>query len=264
VSEPGRQIPFRGSELEGRLGSKVLPAAITVVDDPTQREFRGKALLGYYPVDLEGVTPQPLTLIENGALKAFLLTRQPVKGFTASNGRARIPGPFGHKVAGTTNLFVKTSEPVPAGEMKNKLIELVKQRNKNYGILVRKMDFPSTASFEELRSLAMGAGNNQFVSAPLLAYRVYPDGREELVRGVRFRGLGVRSLRDIVAASDEQYQFNFLGNGRPLAITGFGTSYIYGSSVVAPSILLDDLEMEKPVVESPKPPLVAPPSSSAE
>ena len=38
------------------------------------------------------------------------------------------------------------------------------------------------------------------VSPPVLVYRVYPDGREELVRGLRFRGVSTRSLRDILAA----------------------------------------------------------------
>jgi len=41
------------------------------------------------------------------------------------------------------------------------------------------------------------------VSPPLLAYRVYPDGHEELVRGLRFHGLSTRTLRDIMAASSE-------------------------------------------------------------
>ena len=42
---------------------------------------------------------KPLRLIEKGVLKNYLLTRQPVRGFEGSNGRARLPGPFGASAA---------------------------------------------------------------------------------------------------------------------------------------------------------------------
>lgn len=263
VSEPNRPAPFAPSELEGRLGSKVLPAAFSVVDDPTQKELRGRALIGHYPVDMEGVVPVPLNLIENGTLKSMLLTRQPVKGFSASNGRARIPGQFGHKAAAITNLFIKSSDTTAPADLKKRLLTMIGQRNKPYGIIVRKMDFPSTASMDELRRMAAAMGNQggQIAASPLLVYRVYPDGREELIRGLRFRGLNIRSLRDIVAASDEQYQFDFMGNGAPMALVGAG-NYIYGASVVAPAVLFEDLELERPQVEVPKLPLVPAPELS--
>lgn len=265
VPEPNRPAQFMPSDLEGRIGSRILPSFLTVVDDPTQREYRGRTLLGYYPVDMEGVAPKPLTVVENGTLKNYLLTRQPVKGFTASNGRARVPGNYGHKMAGVTNLFVKSSEPVAAAELRKRLIDLVKQRSKPYGILVRKMDFPSTASLDEVRRMVSGRGNqgmSSLTSSPLLVYRVYPDGREELVRGVRFRNLNARALRDIVAATDEQHQFDYLANGAPMALVGFG-SYIWGVSAVAPSVLFDELELERPQMELPKLPVVPPPDLTA-
>jgi len=263
VPEPNRPAPFQPSELEGRVGSRILPSSFTVVDDPTQKELRGRALIGHYPVDMEGVVPQPLTLIENGTLKNMLLTRQPVKGFTASNGRARIPGGFGHKAAAITNLFIKSTETTSAADLKKRLLDMVKQRNKPYGILVRKMDFPSTASFDEIRRVIAASGNQggPILASPLHVYRVYPDGREELIRGVRFRGLNIRALRDITAASDEQYQFDFLGNGAPMALVGAG-NYIYGASVVAPAVLFEDLELERPQIEVPKPPVVPAPALS--
>ena len=58
------------------------------------------------------------------------------------------------------------------------------------------------------------------MSLPVLVYRVYPDGREELVRGLRFRGLTVRSLRDILAAGGEPAVFDYLENGAPFALMG--------------------------------------------
>jgi len=260
VSLPGRPFPFFPSELEGRLGVRILPEWMDVVDDPTQAEWRGRPLFGHYQVDLEGVAPKPLVLVEKGVLKNFLLTRQPVKGFEASNGRARLPGSFGAKAAGFGNLFVRASETAPAAQLRNKLIELCRQRNKPYGIVVRKMDFPSSASFEELRRLLAGMTQTAArpVSLPILVYRLYPDGREELVRGLRFRSFTPRSLKDILAASDETQVFNFLDNTAPFALMG-GAGFLAETSVIAPSILIDDLELEKPQEELTRPPLVPPP-----
>ena len=77
------------------MGARVLPDTFDVVDDPTQKEWRGRPLFGSYEVDREGVVPKPLRLIEKGVLKNYLLTRQPVRGYEGSNGRARLPGNFG-------------------------------------------------------------------------------------------------------------------------------------------------------------------------
>ena len=53
-------------------------------------------------------------------------------------------------------------------------------------------------------------GSGRPVSTPILVYKVYPDGREELVRGLRFRGFNARSLKDILAAGDDSAAFEFM------------------------------------------------------
>lgn len=260
VSLPGRAMPFLASELEGRLGVRILPEWMDVVDDPSQKEWRGRPLLGCYRVDLEGVVPTPLPLVEKGVLKNYLATRQPVRGAESSNGRARLPGSFGAKTPSFGNLFVRASETVTSEQLRQKLMELCRQRNKPYGIIVRKMDFPSSASFEEVRRLLTGMAQSAArpVSLPLLVYRLYPDGREELVRGLRFRGFGTRSLKDILAASGETYVYDFLDNAAPFALMG-GASFSCENSVIAPALLVDDLELERPQEELTRPPLVPPP-----
>ena len=226
-------------------------------------EWQGKPLFGHYTVDAEGVAPKPLSLVEKGVLKNFLLTRLPMRNFNGSNGRARLPGAYGANSAVFGNLFVKASETVAPAELKNKMLEICKTRGKPYGILVRKMDYPSSASYDELRRLLTGSassgGSAKAVSVPLLAYRVYPDGHEELVRGLRLRGFNARSFKDILAASNENYLFDFLDNGAPMALLGAGGS-VAQSTVVAPSVLIDDLEMERVEEEFPKIPIVPPPS----
>jgi hypothetical protein len=263
VMEPGRNGFVPTSELEGRQGARILPEGFDVVDDPTQTEWRGRPLFGTYDVDREGVAPRPLPLVEKGILKNFVRTRQPMPGFTGSNGRARLPGSFGANAASISNLFVRSTDTTPAADLKKKLIDMCKQRNKPYGMLVRKMDFPSSAPFEEIRRLLINSQRGHGVSEPVLAYRVYPDGREELVRGLRFRTLNVRSLKDIVAAGDDSNVFDFLNNQAPFALIG-GANYVAESSVIAPSVLIDDVEMHPSEEESPRPPVVPAPDVHAE
>ena len=249
----------QSSEFEGRMGSRILPDTFDVVDDPTQKEWRGKALFGSYQVDREGVIPKPLHLVEKGALKGYLLTRQPVRGFEGSNGRARLPG-FQANTADISNLFIGSSETLPAADMKKKLIELIQARNKPYGIIVRKMDFPSTATRGELvRMLQAEQGTVHPVSSPLLVYKVFPDGREELVRGLRFRGFTARSLKDILTAGDDATVFDFLDSTVPFAALAGGASYTTEACIVAPSIIIDDLELHPVEDELPKLPVVPAP-----
>ena len=95
------------------------------------------------------------------------------------------------------------------------------------------------------------------LTSPILAYRVYvEDGREELVRGLGFRDVSVRSLRDIVASGEDQYVNNrFLESGGGGLFRGLGAFMPRGfagpggqgipAAVVAPSVLFEELEIER-------------------
>jgi hypothetical protein len=257
VTDPERPMNFPAGEFEGRLGSRILPEWMDVVDDATQKEWKGLPLLGHYPVDIEGVVPRAIPVVERGVLKNFLSTRQPMPGVESSNGHARLPGALGINVAMPGNLFIRASETQSSGALKKKLLDLGKQRGKPFVYLIRKMDFPSTASLDELRRIT-GGQTGRPVSLPIRIYRVFPDGREELVRGLRFRSLNSRSLRDITGASDQQFLFQYLESGAPFAHMD-ASGYVAGISVVAPALLFDELELEKIPGELPKPPAVPPP-----
>jgi predicted Zn-dependent protease len=258
LSDPNRPVPFSPSELEGRIGSKILPAWINITDDGKRAKNGNQPLVGTYEFDMDGVPPKPVKVAEGGVLKSYLLTRQPVPGFNASTGHARLPGPFGARTAAISNLFVDATESVPATELKNQLIAMIKQRNKPYGLLVRKLDYPSSANPEDLRSLFSQASSKP-LTPPTLVYRVYPDGREELVRGLRFRGVSSRTLRDIVAASKETAQFDFLNNAAVFALMAAG-GFLAPTSVVSPGVLFEDMELERPQEAFQRGPIVPPPS----
>jgi hypothetical protein len=245
IADPGRVPPLLASELEKRVGSRILPEWMDVVDDSTETKLGDHTLLGHYLYDTEGIAPQPVKLVEKGVLKTFLLTRTPVfKDFPGSNGHARFTGMFGDAAPGFGNLFIRASQTTPAAGMKQKLIDMCKESNKPYGILIRKLQFPSSAT--EARP----------VDEPLLAYRVYPDGREELVRSLQFHGVSTRSFKDIVAASDESYVLDLID-------TNPRGTFITTASVIAPAVIFEELELTPVEEETPKPPIVPPPALSA-
>jgi hypothetical protein len=266
LAEPGRNVNFNPGELDTKIGSRILPEWMDVVDDPTQTEWKGKPLVGFYQFDLEGVPGKPVSVVEKGVLKNFLTTRQPVKSSAVSNGHARLAGNYGVRGAAISSLFVKTSQSEPLSALKQKLIDMCKERNKPYGMLVRKLDYPFSAGRAELAALAQSGpqsgGSVRPISPPVLVYRVYADGREELVRGLRFRGVSSRSLRDVLAASQETMLFDYINNGAPLAIMG-GGGLLAPTSVVAPGLLFEEIEFEVPQEQLPKLPVVPPPTSSS-
>jgi len=264
LTDPGRNVNFVPSEFETRISGRILPDWMDVTDDPTQSAWNGKPLIGNYAFDMEGVPPKAVSLIEKGALKGFLTTRQPIRGFASSNGHARLTGSFGAHSAAIGNLFVKASQTASLPDLKKRLIQMVHDRGKPYGMLVRKLDFPFSGNAGEIQALAQASqqsgGSARPVSPPLLVYRVYPDGREELVRGLRLRGISTRSLRDVLAASTETALFDYINNGAPMSLITAG-GYLAPTSVIAPGLLIDEIEFEIPQDQLPKTPVAPPPPS---
>jgi TldD protein len=191
--------------------TRILPKFVTVVDDPTLKEFEGKKLLGYYTVDSEGVKAQEVTVVDAGVLQNYLVNRQPIRDFPSSNGHGRSsPGTNPTPAIGT--LIVKSSEPESAEELKKKALQMAGEQSKPYAYRVD----------------TLGPGNT-----PRLLYRVHvSDGHEQLVRGAVFNELDIRALRnDLIALGNDPLVSNRT-NG-------------IGQTVIAPSLLFDELEVKR-------------------
>lgn len=267
VAPPGAN----GSQiLEGvwssKMGGKVLPEWLSVVDDPLKEDFHGTPLAGYYKVDDEGVLAERVVLVDKGVFKAFLASREPIKSIAASNGHGRLPGLWGTELAVPGNLFIEASEKTPEKDMKSKLVEKAKAAGLKYGLLIRRLDFPSSASGEELQSMGrqlQKGGYSRTLNSPLLAYRVYLDGHEELVRGLRFKDFSAKDLRDIALASDRPYVFNYVNNGSGFNHVDAAQSATT-TSVVAPSLLMDSVDLARAENEPGKAPIVPAPALMAQ
>jgi TldD protein len=241
------------SDWTGKIDVRVLPATVTLIDDPTATEYKGTPLIGSYAIDEEGVPAEKVTIVQDGKLKELLMSRRPGPDSDKSNGHGRSaflaePQPT------MSNLFFTSSETVSKDEMKKKFVDECKAEKLDYCLVVRQMDNPTISilhqdDFQEL--LASFGGNAATDRLPLVVYRYYPaDGHEELVRGARITGFNARSLRNIAAIGNDDYVYNFMENlttgvaGTALGAFGSAAPGQAGlpASVVAPSLLFEEVE----------------------
>jgi TldD protein len=207
---PGRNGRTLG-EFASMYKTRVLPAFVTVVDDPTEHEFNHQLLTGSYDFDDEGVKAAPVTVIDKGQLINYLTTREPILDFPVSNGHGRATA-GGPPMAHYGVLELESSEAQTPDALKQKLIQMCRDEGKEYGYRID----------------TLGGLSN-----PRLLYRVWvKDGHEELVRGAQLGELDLRGLRnDLVAVGSDEAASNRSG-GVP-------------ETVISPSLLFDELELRR-------------------
>jgi TldD protein len=232
-----------GQTFAKKVGQPILPDFLSIVDDPTQKKLGKQDLLGYYQYDDEGVIAERVPLVDHGVLKNFEMSRSPLVGFTHSNGHGR------RQIGATPvsrqgNLIVESNKTVSNAQLRAKLIELIKQQNKPYGLLID--DIAGGFTFT-------GRGQPQaFQVEPLVVYKVFPDGRpDELVRGVDIVGTPLAALTKIVATGDTPEVFN--------GYCGAESGYV-PVSAAAPAILTSELEVQKKQSSTDRPPILPPPA----
>jgi predicted Zn-dependent protease len=257
------------SDWNGKVNSRVLPNTVTLVDDPTAKDFKGTPLVGSYSIDDEGVPAQKVTLVQNGTLKDLLMSRRPGQDFAKSNGHGR--SSFTDPKPTMSNLFFSSSETVSKDELKKKFLDACRDEKLNYCIVVRQMDNPSISlmhqdDFTEL--LASFGGNAATDRLPLVVYKVFPsDGHEELVRGARITGFSPRSLRNMAGIGNDDYVYNFMLNETVgvsgTALGAFGNAQNgLPAAVVAPSLLFEEVEVRGARGEPKRLPLLPEPPMS--
>jgi predicted Zn-dependent protease len=239
------------SDAEGQTFAKMIDKRITasfldVFDDPSIASLNGIDLNGFYRYDDEGIPGQRASLVEAGVLKAFLLGRSPTRGFVHSNGHGRRQS--GRSVVSRQgNLVARASHAVDPATLKAMLLDEVKKQGKPFGMIIKELDggFTMTERFSP----------QAFKLLPVMVYRVYPDGREELVRGADLEGTPLAALADIRAAGSDVETFNgFCG-----AESGF-----VPVSASSPSLLVAHLEVAKKATGKTKPPILPPPPRGGE
>lgn len=250
---PGGQRRGSGGStgLDSYLGRRILPRSFQVYDSPQTESFPDIFLAGRYRYDDEGVESKRVDLVKNGILQQLVMSRTPTKKFSVSTGHGRSAGLGARARAQIGCLFIESNDGVPLTELKQSLIEEAEAQGLEFALKVTSLGTGASGSAKD--GLAFfgrpGRGPGGGLTAPLYAYKVYvEDGREELVRGCQFGQVTLRSLRDIIAASESQEGYNQIGSTAP-------------SSIIAPSVIFEELDLTKVDIERDKRPFLEAPGA---
>ena len=235
-----------GQTFKKKVGERVLPESFSVIFDPTRKSIAGKDLVGAYAYDNQGVKARSVAVVENGIFRRFLMSRSPIENFPNSNGHGRKQAGYA-PVARQSNLVVETSEPLSRDRLKEMLIEQCRNEGKEFGLY-----------FEDIQGGFTITGRtipNAFNVLPIMVYRIYADGREELVRGVDLIGTPLTAFSRIAAADDRIGVFNGTcgaeSGGVPVA-------------AVSPGIFISQIEVQKKTKSQERRPILDAPSPEAD
>ncbi len=223
-----------GSPFKNRLKKRVAPPFLTMRDDPTVTEYDGIPLLGSFAIDDDGVAAKPISLIEEGRLKNWFMSRIPTRAIKETNGHSR------GGVGGPGCVFVESSNMLAKDKLRAELLRIAKEQELPYAIRVASMARSDVSVSGRAASGAFSNGTIRF-SPAIAAYRVYLDGHEEPIRGGDWQGVTLRTLRDIYVTGDRPHVLNTLR----------GAGFV---SIACPDLLIEEIEMKKPAEQEVKRP----------
>jgi predicted Zn-dependent protease len=241
--------------LTGRMGRRVMPDFLSAYDDPNLAQWGTTALFGRFAVDDQGVAAERADIVKDGKLIGLLMSRAPVKKIAATNGHGRFRSEYvGNRTVGMPAvLVVESREAQSLDELKKKLLATARDYDDKYAIIVTRLTptRPQSTFEQYMRWFSMppSGGEKPLLSAPSVAYKVdLETGRAELVRGLDFSSVTERLLRDIGAVSKEENVYNFMYHDRQ--------GNAYPMSVVAPAILIDEMDLVTKETKPTRPPIL--------
>lgn len=255
MTENGMQDNGRFGAFQTKIGGRVLPEFLSVEALPSLEVRDGEKLIGAYDIDDQGIPAVDVSLVEDGYLKNLLSSRTPTKRVRESNGHMR----DGAAMLSVIEMTSKPEKIKSDEENVARMLELCEARELPYGLVVRKL-LNQNVAFTTLFRLTSGdfevpRGDKQ---AALVVYKVFPDGREEIVRGCTAKNFNVQSFKDILSVGEDEYVLNYLA---PAVVSPFvtgGDQYV-PTTVIVPNILIEDGEVSPPEGDFPKPPAIARP-----
>ena len=235
-----------------KIGVRVLPEFLSVRAEPLMDAYKKQPLFGGYRVDDEGVPARPISLVQKGVLETLLTTRTPVRGIDQSTGSRRGPG------VAPSNILVEAEKGLSEKQIREEFFKLIKRQKKQYGYIVTHIANPSYNVSESpvIYFSSDSSDDEPKLENAIFVYKVYLDGREELVRNAEFSGIGLYTFKDIVKVSRTHavntIPFRSQDNSSPFR--GRGRSVLV--SIVTPRMaLFEDITIKPPSGEIPKSPV---------
>lgn len=259
MTEGGVSSNERFTAFQMKVGGRVMPDHLSVKDLPNLDNFNGNYLFGHYDLDENGIKPKDVLLVENGYLKTLLSERIPTRRIRENTGHKR----GGAAMYSTQQIIPDEARMVSQDSLEQKMIELIEARELPYALIVDRI-MNSNILITTLYRTCFGAypiprGDGNYAITRL--YKLYPDGRKELVRGGDGAGITYQSFRDVILTGENPEVYNFLA---PSVISPFmtGGSQYVGSTIITPKLLFEDAEIRTMDQDFKKPPFLDNPLST--
>jgi predicted Zn-dependent protease len=240
-----------GASFIDRIGGRVLPEFLNVSDNPLVPDYKGIRLMGTSKIDDDAVKTRQTKLIEHGILKTLLSTRTPVRAVPHSTGSRRGWG------AAPSNLLLTSDRSLNNEQLRKELLRRAKDRGLDYAIVVRHVGGGAASSFMRMAA-KMAQQDGQGTTSMAEVYKVYPDGHEELVRGIEIGEMTPAQFKDIVAVGDTPIVFTNEFIPRIGALFSLGlsaSSNLPIVSCVVPPLLFEEVSLVKSPGPFPSPPV---------
>ncbi|MCP4589762.1 MAG: hypothetical protein GY842_03375 [bacterium] len=232
------------NDFEKKIDRRVLPRSVTVIDDPTLESVAGTTVLGHYAYDDQGVKSRPVTLVEGGRLKSLVMSRNPSKLCKSSTGHGR--GAY-RPSASVGCLILSSSDGADRAALVQEMLEACADEGLEYGIRIA-----------ALGRIGGGGGSGGYGGysrgggmVPLEMYKVYPDGREELVRGMELGSIDLKAFKRILALGDTTHVRNT-------------ASWSGSRTVCGPAMVFEEVDLAKADRDFDKPPILPSPLARAD
>jgi len=260
ITERGVSDNPRFASFQNKVGGRVLPEFVSVSVSPTRTTFASTPLVGSYTIDDEGVPAENFTIVSKGYLKSLMSSRTPTRRIKSSNGHHR----GGAAMMSVLELSATKQRTLPAKKLRERLMQLCKDRELPYGIVVRQV-LNQNILYYNLYTMTEGEfpfakGDGQLTA--LEVYKVYPDGREERVRGAEIAGFSPQAFKDIVAVGEKKFAYNCLAQAVTPPFFSGGEQFV-PTSVIVPAMLFEDVEVRPIEDDFAKPPILAHPFFSS-
>lgn len=219
-----------------RVGRRLLPEGWTLVDDPTLDGTPGS-----YVWDHEAVPASRVTLVEDGVVQRLLMSRVPRDVDDASTGHGRSRG-SDRRSALPAVVRVTPKRAWSERRLRRRALRMARSVGRDHVLVIRRLEPPSMT--EDFQVFFTGDGPPPGLTPPYEAFRLYADGREEVVRGATFVGADRRALRDIAGAGEVGPWVGVMdeqpGPGR------FSVGALGGLPAAwsVPAVLISELELE--------------------
>lgn len=234
------EVPFDSwfGELGGsadfvRLDRRVLPGGWKASDDP-----QGERGAGYFEYDLEGSPSERVDLVEDGIVRAVVMSRIPRKGTDGTTGHAR--GYPGQRAEARISQMTVTPPSIQSSKkLRKTALKAAAAYGRDWVYVVRRLQEP--AVMDVVSGDISMMSETLTLPPPVMMIRLDAKGNETPVRGARFANISRWVLRDVLAAGEQNKSSYFASLSRD----GYYTSPLEGLPTLlsVPSVLIGELEM---------------------